>query len=120
MAGSGCESGLNVRFRVRGEGTALALAVLLASAAGRGAEPRVVKISAKRFSFTPAEVHVKKGETVVLELTSEDRVHGFNLPTFKIRKDIVPKDVTRVTLTPDQEGRSRSTATSSAATVTRT
>jgi cytochrome c oxidase subunit II len=83
---------------------ALALVVLFAAAAGRGAEPRVVKISAKRFSFTPAEVRVKKGEAVVLELTSLDRVHGFNLPEFKIRKDITPKEVTRVTLTPDKEG----------------
>ncbi|MFI5197530.1 MAG: cupredoxin domain-containing protein [Thermoanaerobaculia bacterium] len=83
---------------------ALALAVLVAGAAGHGAEPRIVKISAKRFSFTPSEVRVKRGETVVLELASEDRVHGFNLPAFKIRKDIVPKEVTRVTLTPDKEG----------------
>jgi len=85
-------------------GAALALVVLSAVTAGRGAEPRVVKISAKRFSFTPPEVHVRKGETVVLELTSLDRVHGFNLPAFKIRMDIVPKEVTRVTLTPDKEG----------------
>lgn len=83
---------------------ALALIVLFAATAGRGAELRVVKISAKRFEFTPSEVRVKKGETVVLELTSQDRVHGFNLPAFKIRKDIVPRDVTRVTLTPDKEG----------------
>ena len=83
---------------------ALALAVLLTAAAGRGAEPRIVKISAKRFEFTPAEVHLKKGETVVLELTTQDRVHGFNLPAFKIRKDIVPKEVTRVTLTPGEAG----------------
>ena len=93
-----------MRFRTVLAGTALALAALLAAAAGSGAEPRVVKISAKRFSFTPAEVHVKKGESVVLELTSLDRVHGFNLPAFKIREDIVPKEVTRVTLTPDKEG----------------
>jgi cytochrome c oxidase subunit II len=95
---------LNVRFRTGLAGTALALAVLLTAAGGRGAEPRIVKISAKRFSFTPSEVHLKKGETVVLELTSEDRVHGFNLPAFKIRKDIAPKEVTRVMLTPDKEG----------------
>jgi cytochrome c oxidase subunit 2 len=93
-----------VRFVMRRGGTALALAVLLVSSAGQGAEPRVVKISAKRFSFTPAEVRVKKGEAVVLELTSLDRVHGFNLPAFKIRKDIVPNDVTRVALTPEKEG----------------
>lgn len=63
-----------------------------------------MKITAKRFTFTPSEVHVKKGEAVVLELTSLDRVHGFNLPAFKIRTDITPKEVTRVTLTPDKEG----------------
>lgn len=79
----------------------LALAAALSTRAG---EPRVVRISATRFSFTPAEVHVKKGEAVVLELTSLDRVHGFNLPAFRIRKDIVPKEVTRVTLTPDKVG----------------
>jgi cytochrome c oxidase subunit II len=95
---------LRVRFRTRWEGAALAVALLLAPLAGRGAEPRVVKISAKRFSFTPSEVHVKKGEAVVLELTSLDRVHGFNLPAFKVRKDITPKEVTRVALTPDKEG----------------
>jgi cytochrome c oxidase subunit II len=93
-----------MRFRARWGGAALAVALLLVPVTGRGAEPRVVKISAKRFSFTPSEVHVKKGEAVVLELTSLDRVHGFNLPAFKIRKDIVPKDVTRVELTPDKEG----------------
>jgi cytochrome c oxidase subunit 2 len=93
-----------VRSRKGLAGATLALAVFIAAAAGRGAEPRVVKISAKRFEFTPAEVHVKKGETVVLELTSLDRVHGFNLPAFKIRKDITPKEVTRVTLTPGETG----------------
>ena len=104
MAGSRRESGLNVQLRGGSAGTALVLITLLAAAGGRGAEPRVVKISAKRFEFTPAEVHVKKGETVVLELTSLDRVHGFNLPAFKVRKDIAPKEATRVTLTPDKEG----------------
>jgi cytochrome c oxidase subunit 2 len=82
---------------------ALVLALAAASST-RAGEPRVVRISARRFEFTPFEVRVKQGETVVLELTSEDRVHGFNLPAFKIRKDIVPRDVTRVTLTPDKEG----------------
>jgi cytochrome c oxidase subunit 2 len=93
-----------MRFRAGWGYTAFALALLLDGTAGRGAEPRVVKVSAKRFSFTPAEVHVRKGEAVVLELTSLDRVHGFNFPAFKIRKDIVPREVTRVTLTADKEG----------------
>lgn len=83
---------------------ALALTVLLTAADGHGAEPRVVKISAKRFEFTPSEVRVRKGESIVLELTSLDRKHGFELPAFKIRKDIVPKEITRVTLTPGEAG----------------
>ena len=91
-------------FRVTAGRFALALALVLAPAAGHGAEPRVVKISAKKFEFTPSEVRVRKGETVVLELKSEDRRHGFELPAFKIRKDIVPKEVTRVVLTPGEAG----------------
>ena len=68
------------------------------------AEPRVVRISARRFSYTPSEIRLKKGEPVVLELISEDRVHGFNLSAFGIRKDIVPKEITRVAFTPDKAG----------------
>jgi cytochrome c oxidase subunit 2 len=85
---------------------ALAVTVLisLGSTAVHGAQPRVVKISAKKFEFTPSEIHVRKGESIVLELTSQDRKHGFNLPAFKIRNDIVPKEVTRVTLTPTEAG----------------
>ena len=84
-----------------------ALALLLAGAAtGRApaAEPRVVRIVAKRFTYTPSEITLKKGEPVVLELVSEDRVHGFKLPAFKIRTDVRPNEVTRVPLTPDRTG----------------
>jgi cytochrome c oxidase subunit 2 len=82
-------------------------ALLLAAAAGLSAgaaEPRVVRIVAKRFSYTPSEVTLKKGEPVVLELVSEDRVHGFKLPAFKIRTDVRPNEVARVPLTPDKVG----------------
>ena len=83
---------------------ALGLVLLAAGAPGRDGEPRVVRISAKRFTFTPSEVRLKKGEPVVLELISEDRVHGFRLPAFKIRVDVLPKEATRVPLTPDKGG----------------
>jgi cytochrome c oxidase subunit 2 len=88
---------------------AAAVAVTVAPAAvapsgARAAEPHVVRIVAKRFSYTPSEITVKKGEPVVLELVSEDRLHGFNLPAFKIRADVRPNEVTRVPLTPDKAG----------------
>jgi len=74
------------------------------SAPSPAAEPAVVRIVAKRFSYTPAEVRLKKGSTVVLELLSEDRVHGFNLPELGIRTDVTPGTPTRVTVTPGKTG----------------
>lgn len=84
--------------------SAAALGLLLATGAPGAGEPRVVRISAKRFKFTPSEIRLKKGEPVVLALVSEDRVHGFRLPAFKIRVDVLPKEATRVPLMPDKAG----------------
>ena len=47
---------------------------------------------------------LKKGEPVILELVSEDRIHGFKMPDFGLRADIVPGQETRVSLTPDKAG----------------
>jgi cytochrome c oxidase subunit 2 len=92
-----------MRLRTVPGALALFLAAAAVSRAG-AAEPRVVRIVAKRFSYTPSEITLKKGEPVVLELISEDRVHGFKLPAFKIRTDVRPNEVTRVPLTPDRTG----------------
>ena len=65
---------------------------------------RVIRMQAKRFSYTPGELTLKKGEPVVLELTSADVLMGFNLPDFNVRADVVPDKVTRVSFTPDKTG----------------
>ena len=36
-----------------------------------------VKITAKKFEYSPNEIRIKKGIPVILEFTSLDRVHGF-------------------------------------------
>ena len=64
----------------------------------------VVKLTAKKFEYSPAQITVKKGTPVSLELTSEDSKHGFNLPDFRVRADLKPGSVTRVTFTPDKVG----------------
>jgi cytochrome c oxidase subunit 2 len=64
----------------------------------------VVRISAKRFEYSPSKVELKKGETVVLELTSLDRVHGFNAPDFGLRADVKPGETARVRFVPDKVG----------------
>ena len=65
---------------------------------------QVIKITAKRFEYNPREIRLKKGVSVVLELTSLDRLHGFNCPDLGIRGDINPEKVTRIDLTPQKSG----------------
>ena len=64
----------------------------------------MIKISAKRFDYSPGKLLLKKGQRVVLELTSKDVVMGFNLPDFNVRGDMIPGKVTRVEFTPDKTG----------------
>jgi cytochrome c oxidase subunit 2 len=65
---------------------------------------QVIKITAKRFEYSPKEITVKKGVPVVLEFISLDRLHGFNCPELKIRTDIQPGKVSTVRFVPDRTG----------------
>ena len=67
-------------------------------------QPAEIRISAKKFEFHPNKVTAKVGQTLVLVLTSEDRIHGFKIPDFGVRTDIVPGQETRVPLVPDKAG----------------
>jgi cytochrome c oxidase subunit 2 len=66
--------------------------------------PKVIEISAKKFQFTPSEITLKKGEPVILRMTSTDRVHGFMSKPFKIDTDIPPDKTTDVAITPETAG----------------
>lgn len=65
----------------------------------------VIRLTAKKFEYDRREIVLKKGVPVVLEITSLDRMHGFNLPDFNLRADAVPGVVTRIRFTPDKTGR---------------
>ena len=65
---------------------------------------QVIKITAKRFEYSPKEITLKKGVPVVLEFTTLDRLHGFNCPGLKLRTDIPPGKVSPLRFTPDQAG----------------
>ncbi len=80
---------------------ALALAGLHTHSA---ADEPVIRVTAKKFEYDRPEIILKKGVPVTIELTSLDRVHGFNLPDFKTRADVIPGTVTRVRLVPDKAG----------------
>jgi cytochrome c oxidase subunit 2 len=67
-------------------------------------EPRVIEIKAKKFAFSPSEITLKKGEPVILRLSSEDRTHGFLLKPLKIDTDITPGKATDIAVTPTASG----------------
>jgi cytochrome c oxidase subunit 2 len=73
-------------------------------AANAAVEPKVIAISAKKFAFTPSVITLKKGEPVILRLTSADRVHGFMSKPLKIDTDIAAGKTTDVTVTPSSSG----------------
>ena len=43
---------------------------------------RVIKVVAKKFEYVPSEIHVKRGESVMLEFTALEVPMGFSLPDF--------------------------------------
>ena len=91
----------------------LFIALLVAGSAAEGAvalrragaaAPGEVEIQASKFEFAPGTVKVKRGQPVTFVLTSVDRIHGFKMPEFGIRTDIIPDQETRVTITPTKPG----------------
>jgi cytochrome c oxidase subunit II len=80
----------------------LAVAAYAADTAG---QPQVIKITAKRFEYTPNEIRIKAGVPVIFEFTSLDRVHGFTIPDLGgIRLTIEPGKVNRVTILAPKAG----------------
>ncbi len=84
----------------------LSLVLVGSTASHVTAEPteRVIKITAKAFEYIPNEITLKKGEPVVLELTSQDLFHGFNITDLGLRADLPPGKTARVQLIPDKTG----------------
>jgi len=93
-------------LRIAAGAATLALASIASYVAAQPAQPKekVIRIDAKRFDYTPGELTLKKGEAVILELTSRDVLMGFNLPDFNLRADMIPDKVTRVRFVPDKTG----------------
>ena len=63
-----------------------------------------VSVAASKFEFTPDTVKAKVGAPLTFVLTSLDRIHGFKMPEFGLRTDIIPDKETRLTITPTKPG----------------
>jgi len=84
-------------------GTLLFCGVTLAPLAADQA-PRTISITAQRFSFTPNEITVKKGEPVVLEIRSKDVTHGLLIEDLGVRQEVKKGQNSQVTFTPSSAG----------------
>jgi heme/copper-type cytochrome/quinol oxidase subunit 2 len=76
-------------------------------ATGAGLAPppaQTMDVVASGSGFTPSVIHVRKGETLHLRLTSRDREHCFALEAFRIEKRVVPNRTITVDLTPERAG----------------
>ena len=93
-------------FGVAASGLALVASLLaVASPAARAQdEPRVIVITAKRFEFSPNLITLARGETVRLQIKSEDVIHGLFVRPLGIDAEIVPGRVTELTVTPETAG----------------
>jgi cytochrome c oxidase subunit 2 len=81
----------------------LALGLMFASGLAQSSNRRI-EIHAKRFSFTPAEITLEKGETVTLALTSDDVPHSLLVDGLHINGTMTKGHITEVNVTPETAG----------------
>jgi cytochrome c oxidase subunit 2 len=66
---------------------------------------QVIRIVARKFVFLPREFTLKQGVPVLLEFVAPEVVMGFSAPDLKVRTDIIPGQVARLRLVPQQIGK---------------
>ncbi len=79
-------------------------AITLSPLAAGDQTPRTISITAKRFSFTPNEITVKKGEEVTLVIQSKDVSHGLVIEDLGVRTDVKKGQSAEVKFTPETAG----------------
>jgi cytochrome c oxidase subunit II len=84
--------------------TVLASAGLCSPMALAEAAPQRIEITAKRFTFEPGEITLKKGQPVVLVLKSADVGHGIRIRELNVQVKVGKGGTAEVQFTPDKTG----------------
>ena len=79
------------------------LTTLLGGCAKKPPSERI-NITMKKYEFIPAEVHVKRGQRVLLIITSADTQHGFHVDAFGINEPVKKGQPAEVEFVSDQAG----------------
>ncbi len=89
---------------LRGAGFGLIVAIAAMSLSCEKSEPVRVKVVLKRYEFSPAVIEIRKGQPVVLELTTADVAHGFKVPELGLNKKVAPGQPATLEFTPRRGG----------------
>jgi cytochrome c oxidase subunit II len=81
----------------------LSIAAMTAPAAQSSAARRI-EITVSRFSYSPNQITLKKGQPVVLVLTSTDVTHGLAIKDLNVMTDINKGQKAEVPVTPTKTG----------------
>lgn len=84
--------------------SALAAAACFTPALAAQTTPRSIVIEAKRFSYNPGEITLKKGEPVILVLKSQDVAHGLRFREFNVNIRLKAGGTGEAEFTPTQTG----------------
>ena len=66
--------------------------------------PKRIEVSVKKFAYMPSEITLKKGEPVVLVLTSEDVTHGLKFKELNLNTKVEKGKPSELAFTPDKVG----------------
>jgi plastocyanin/predicted phosphodiesterase len=70
-----------------------------------GEDDAVVRVSARRFEFTPSTIRLRRAVPVTLELVAMDHVHGFSAPGLGLRSELTPGRPVRLRVVAERAGR---------------
>jgi heme/copper-type cytochrome/quinol oxidase subunit 2 len=74
---------------------------------GAPVEPRVIKMDAENWKWVPNQIRVKQGNRVVLDITSRDAPHRFDLKAYGLKVPLPQDQTTRVEFVADKAGEFR-------------
>lgn len=66
--------------------------------------PRTIEVTAKKFSYDPGEITLKKGQPVVLEIKSLDVAHGLRFRDLNLDAKVDKGGSAELRFTPDKTG----------------
>jgi len=82
----------------------LMTSALLATPARAEVAPRRIEITAKRFTFEPGDITLKKGQPVVIVLKSVDVPHGLRFRDLNVAVKVGAGGTAEVQFTPQKTG----------------